>query len=184
MIHTIGDINLESLKKNHARLYYFGLGFIQLKINELERLHFYSPKLPAITEDPHNHRYGFLSRILKGKLTNHLFSIADIEDPCKAPYVLVNETCNPDIKAPSKKTYVEMSENRIETYEAGQSYVMTPSMYHRVEAQDCITYLVRTHYTSECASVALFRGKDPVCPFSKKIPEEELWSIMKEMVKT
>lgn len=34
------DINY--LKSNNKRLYYFGLGFIQLVLNKHERLHFYS----------------------------------------------------------------------------------------------------------------------------------------------
>src|SRR5271170_5939334 len=98
MITSIKDIDLKALKKNHARLYYFGLGFIQLKINEWERLHFYSAKLPPITEDIHNHRYGFLSRILKGKLGNHVFDISDVANP-DGKHLLVNESCNPEIKA-------------------------------------------------------------------------------------
>ena len=51
---------------------YFGLGFIQCKINQHERVHIYHPDLMPIVnieEEIHNHRYDFESTILMGKLT-------------------------------------------------------------------------------------------------------------------
>ncbi len=58
-------------------IHYFGLGFIQLKINFETRMHFYSPELPQITsnEDVHNHRYDFESCVLKGELEQELFHV-------------------------------------------------------------------------------------------------------------
>ena len=102
-MRTVKDIDLETLRRNHVRLYYFGLGFIQLKLDEVRRLHFYSARLPPITEDVHNHRYGFLSRVLAGRLTNRVYALGQGES-----HVLVNETCNPDIKAPARRDPVRL----------------------------------------------------------------------------
>jgi len=183
MILNLDDLDLQTLKNQKIRLYYFGLGFIQLKLNETERLHFYSSKLPPITEDIHGHRYGFLSRILKGQLTNYYHEIYNIGEP-NGTHWMVSESCNPEIKTPenNKTPCTEMLFD-VMTYYPGESYVMTPHMYHRVEAQDCITYLIRTHKAGNFAQVIISQDKIPICPFSKKIPEPELWDIIAEMIK-
>lgn len=179
MIETLDDIHLDFLRETHVRLYYFGLGFIQLKIDETSRLHFYHPELPTITEDAHNHRYGFLSRILAGQLTNSLYIPVEGDT-----HVLVNESCNPEIKAPGRREPIGLIDVDVQTYRTGQSYVMTDSLFHRVKAgpTGCVTYLVRTHHTKEFAQVILPKNATPVCPFSKKIPDDELWSMMEDML--
>ena len=177
------DIDLDELRKNYARLYYFGLGFIQLKLNDVERLHFYSSKLPVITEEPHNHRYGFLSRVLKGEITNNVWTTG-IPGEKDGNYLMVSESCNPDIKAPPVETPVFAMPMDSLTYHPGESYIMTQDMYHTVQAKECITHLIRTHKTANFAFVLREKGKPAVCPFSKKIPEGELWEIMKEMVES
>lgn len=177
MFKTLDDICIDRLKENHVRLYYFGLGFIQLKLNETWRLHFYSSELPAITEDIHNHRYDFTSRILKGQITNRLFQV----DPGDTHY-LVNESCNPDISAPPEKREVTAGNYSVETYSEGESYRMLSDWYHTVEAKNCITLLERGGYKAEFAQVVLPKDKESVCPFSKKIPEKQLWEIIRAML--
>lgn len=171
------NIDIQFLKDNHVRLYYFGLGFIQLKIDETYRLHFYSSELPPITEDIHNHRYGFQSRILKGSLTNYLYSIADGSD-----FIMTNESCNPDIEAPSEKRLCDAALAGKVTYEAGKQYYMDHGDFHRVEADNCVTLLVRTDYKKGFAQVVTPANKESVCPFSKQIPEERLWKIIEKMI--
>ena len=192
MIQNLQDLKIENLKGDCARLYYFGLGFIQLKLNEIERLHFYSPRIPAITEDVHNHRYGFISRILKGQLVNHLYRVdqypQSFEDSAQKPildYTVNNESCNPEIKTPRLSIPATALLENITTYIEGQSYVMTPTMFHRVETNGpTITHLIRGHKVSEMAQVVLPKYATPVCPFSQKIPENELWEIIEEMIKS
>lgn len=181
MFSSIQDINIKSLKDNHVRLYYFGLGFIQLKINDVWRLHFYSPKLPVITEDIHNHRYGFLSKVLKGSLTNHVVELdyTDSDD-----HKILSVSCDEKFKAPTDESYVGIKSITTDTYTVGQGYVMTPDMFHRTTANNCITMLMRTHRSKDFANVVLPRNETPVCPFSKKIEEEQLWSMIEEMLVT
>jgi len=172
------DIDVGLLKDNHVRLYYFGLGFIQLKVDDRLRLHFYSPELPTITEDVHNHRYDFDARILKGKITNFTFDILEGET-----HQINNESCNPDIEAPSETKLCNITLADQETYTTGQVYKMKHQDFHRVEATDCITLLSRSSYKKEFAQVITPVGKKSVCPFSKQIPEDKLWSIIEDMVK-
>lgn len=171
------DIDLGYIKTNNVRLYYFGLGFIQLKLNDTFRLHFYSEELPPITEDIHNHRYDFTSQILKGNITNYIYSISNGSD-----YLITNESCNPDIQAPPEKKFCNAALAAQKTFSQGDKYSVTHDEFHRVEAANCITLLSRGGYKKEFAQVVYPTAQDPVCPFSKKIPDGELWRIIEEML--
>ncbi len=171
------DLDLYSLRG--CKLHYFGLGFIQIKLNDTERLHFYDPRLPGITglEEVHDHRYGFISYILKGSLTNRLYGL-NLSDT----HVVSSVSCDPQVSAPLDSRRTGLVEYAVHTYTEGQSYVMTADMYHRVEAVSCISYLTRTHKTKEFARVIRPERAPVVCPFSKQVPEEELWEIVGEML--
>lgn len=179
MFSRISQINLSELRKNYARLYYFGLGFIQLKIDETWRLHFYSPSLPSITEDIHNHRYDFTSRILKGTFTNRLYQVID---DAAGSYLKTNESCNPDISAPSLNVSCEALPYEESIYSTGHRYTMQHDQFHTVEGESCITLLERGPYKKEFAQVVVPRDKPSVCPFSKKVEDEELWKLMEQML--
>ena len=174
MFRSAEDIDIDWLQNNHSRIYYFGLGFVQLKIDETWRLHFYTPELPAITEGIHNHRYNFTSRVLSGMIVNRRYDIVD-----GTTHILSNESCNPDIEAPGivQPCGVELiAADVIKTWE---SYSMLDTVFHSVEARRCITLLERGPYAKEFAQVVTPVDKEAVCPFSKKVSDNELWSIIR-----
>lgn len=178
-IETLSDIDLDLLRSNHQRVYYFGLGFIQLKINEVERLHFYSPELPVITEDIHDHRYSFTSKVLKGILKNKRWWVG-IGDS----HVLRYENCSPN-KVSLPEEYCVAGFEATEVSEAGtpkDTYTMELDEFHQVEAVGAVTYLRRGLVEKALASIVTEKGKASVCPFSKKIPEDELWKMMARML--
>jgi len=170
-------LDLPTLQTNHTRLYYFGLGFIQLKIDEQYRVHFYSPKIPPIVDDIHNHRYDFESTILMGTLTNTLWGVKEGDT-----HIRRSESCNPDIKSEKieKKCAVEFISKTI--YTAGQTYKMSESEFHQVSANNCITFLKRGPMLKKCADIIAPKDTQPVCPFSRRVQEENLWVIIKEML--
>lgn len=53
MFNSLKDVDIDYLKKNHDRLYFFGFGFIQLKIDDTYQLHFYNKALLSVNEDVH-----------------------------------------------------------------------------------------------------------------------------------
>ena len=176
--NLLGDWqDIDWLKQNHERLYYFGLGFIQLKINDTYRLHFYSPELPPIVEDIHNHRYDFVSTVIKGQITNHVYAVLAHPDMVET-HIMRNESCNPDIDAPQSEAPCSIKLISSSTIFQGGSYEMKEHMFHRVEANYCVTLLRRGPYTKEFAQVITPADKTPVCPFSQKIPEPRLWEII------
>lgn len=172
------DIDLDLLKHNHVRLYWYGLGFIQLKISHWHRLHFYTDGLglDAINDDIHNHRYPFKSRILKGKLTASYWTWFD-PDEKPATHILKNESCNPSVKdtAPPIPCTVHLMHSS--EYLEGARYYLDEHTYHQVTL-DCETEV----YPKSVAQVITPIGVEPICPFSKTLPEEELWRLMAKML--
>jgi hypothetical protein len=175
--NKIESLNYDWLRKNHERLYYFGLGFIQLKINEKYRLHFYTDKLDLNTDSIHNHRYDFNSKILKGSFNNKIFKLTNGKT-----HLMENESCNENIDAPkdTKECGIELVSDC--TYNEGDTYFMSFKDMHQVYSKYAITLLDRSNYKQEYAQVITPIGEKANCPFSLKVNEEKLWAIIKEMI--
>lgn len=171
--------DIDWLKKNHQMIHYFGLGFIQLKIDDRFRMHFYTQELPAIIsdEDVHNHRYNFESRILRGEFRQSLYHVVDGNS-----HVLEQESCQEGYKPETPGKPCSIIEASAHIYEAGSLYFMHHSTFHRVSATSCITLLERYSYEKPLAEVIRPVGAEKVCPFSKKVDESELWDIAERML--
>lgn len=163
---------------------YFGLGFIQCKINQYERIHVYHPDLTPIInieEEIHNHRYDFLSTILLGNITNKKYDFIISENPT---HFLQNESCNENIKPVHQENMyghiLLTSENIVKE---GESYFMNYNEFHTFETSKCITYLKRSDYKQELAQVVRPIGSNVACPFSKKLSQEQCWSIIDDCLK-
>lgn len=171
------DINF--LKQNCTRLYWFGLGFIQIKINDVYRVHIYTDKLPRTSniEEIHNHRYHFVSRILKGTLEQTLYDVVKDE---KGENILTQETCNPHTKKAFPEFRVTVNEMGRQTFAKGSEYYIDQMQFHRVYSKDAITLLCRSIVQRSEADVVYHEDLSPVCPFSVKVTEAELWKIVEE----
>ncbi len=183
MYKNINEIKIEDLKKNYQMIHYFGLGFIQLKLSDTYRLHFYTDRINKILdeEEVHNHRYDFTSYVLKGKFNMKLFKTIEGNE-----FTIDDEDCQnhdgQEIVTDKKvETYgiQKISENN---YSAGDSYWLEKDTFHRVKGDECITLLERGEVAKKYAQVLTPINKSKVCPFSKKIEEEELWKIVEEML--
>ncbi len=173
-------LDVKWLKANHQMIHYFGLGFIQLKIDQKHRMHFYTGELPAIVseEDIHNHRYDFTSRVLMGVLEQEFFAITDGDT-----HVLEKESCKEGVCADTdgKTCGVTLLTTQI-THGPRSSYTVDHRTFHRVRGTNCITLLERGEYKKELAEVVRPVGGPKVCPFSLKVPESELWDIVEDML--
>ena len=180
------EVSLDELKKEAELIHYFGLGFIQVKLTDYTRMHFYTAALPPIIpeEDIHDHRYDFASRILHGTLRQEIFALAEGDS-----HILEEETCLPAGRvvsegAPPMRKGVLCGIKKIheQEFKKGSSYIIDHDTFHRISASDAITFIKRSDYKKELARVAHERGEQKVCPFSKKIPEKELWEIVETML--
>ena len=172
-------LNIDYVRDNNVRLYYFGLGFIQVVFNQYNRVHYYNPELGVITDSIHNHRYNFESTILKGELLEQTFRLVEGNT-----HILENESCGRDIKLPYKPTIetgvVETTNNR---YIEGSVYHRPYNEFHRVEAIGrTITHLKRSDIILDYAQVLISKREGKVCPFSKKYEEDYLYQIIEDTI--
>jgi len=172
-------LDLEWLKTHSNLIHFFGLGFVQIKINDLERLHFYHPDFKGFVEEPHDHRYHFISNVLKGSIKNTIWKIADHGEPAIVKY----ESCKKQkIVVPNPyKSYRERIGDF--TVNEGSSYFMDENTFHQVSRQEeksCITYLTRGKPTKDFARILSIPSATEPCPFSQNLPNDELWQIVKE----
>ena len=162
---------------------FFGLGFVQCKINEKERIHFYHPSLVPtvnIVEEIHNHRYDFVSKILKGTLNNKMYHFL----PGKQTHYKQSESCNETVKIednPKELGYISLFSYEI--HQGGQTYSLHNSNFHTIETSLCVTHLRRTPYKKEFANAIRPLQAVEVCPFSKKMSEADCWDSIKECLK-
>ncbi len=172
-------LNIEYLKKNHKRIYYFGLGFIQVILNDSERIHFYTDELPTTNEDIHTHRYNFISTILKGEFRNIKYRLIDGKT-----HILKNESCSLEREITNNiNIEVGIEVTDISDYKEGDSYNMFYNELHSVSYKDnTITFLKRSDIITDYAQVVFRKNVEEVCPFSTKIDEDRLWDIIKRII--
>src|SRR6185437_9028781 len=142
-IDTVFPMKVDWLRDNSELVHYFGLGFIQLKLNKEYRLHFYTPELPPIVpeEDVHNHRYDFTSMVLKGIFAQEVYEVLSNENT----HIMEEESCNPDVKCESAGIPCGVKLASRQTYYPGSKYWIDHDIFHRVVNEgECITLLRRT----------------------------------------
>lgn len=166
-------------KYNYPFIHFFGLGFIQVKISDTRRYHFYTNKIPKYVEHPHNHRYSFQSEILCGNLNEVLY-----EPTIGDTHFMSTSNCLPkDSNALDIRIPVSLIQKNIFTHKTGDTYARIPTDIHTVDAtEDTITFLTKTSEPIFKEAFFIYEKNDePLCPFSKKYDEKELWDIVKEM---
>lgn len=181
-------LDIDYLKKNNSRMYYFGLGFVQVVLNQQERVHFYSnifnehPK----TEGLHNHRYNFNSTILKGHFQESRAKLILGDD-----YLLTNVSCGqnkellykPSIEVGIK--YCDMPNGKLTMdYYEEDSYNVFYNEFHEVDfLGNTITYLKRSDIITDFAQVIQKKSVPLICPFAVKYSDKDLWEIVDDVIK-
>lgn len=179
MIKSLKDIDINYLKKHNRMIHFFGLGFIQIKISDEQRIHFYTDKLKSITDSPHNHRYDFRSKTLKGSITHFFYK----EVPGNS-WVISKENCQKDQPSIAQKTRVcDLKLLNKKIIKNGEEIFLNHKELHSVYSNNCITLINRSYYKKEFADVATKIGEPKICPFSIKVEEELLWDIVEEMLR-
>ena len=173
-------------KKYGSDPYWFGLGFIQLKLSDTERMHFWCPEIPSPErEEIHNHRYDFTSTVLAGELKHdvyHLDATISATAPdqiwAEAEWEIFETNC-----APGKEGTVESVTPCLITnvgkfnLKAGSTYEFPHDSFHTtVDTKFAITHLTRVlPKPLEYASVIKKRGTPTTCPFKDKMDKKVCW---------
>lgn len=177
-------LDIDWLRTNHTLIHYFGLGFIQVKLGPSERMHFYVPGLEPIVprEDVHNHRYDFDSSIMRGSLTQELYSFVPSRWPFGplGDHMIEEVSCEEGAERRTLSGTFDVALSSMHTYLEGSSYFISHDQFHRVTPgnRGCITLVRRSGYRKPLAQVIKPVGGPSVCPFARKIPEDELWELV------
>ncbi len=176
-------LDIDWLWLNKQMVHYFGLGFIQLKLNQTERVHFYSQELMKTVgdEDVHNHRYNFVSEILKGSFSQKIFDVS--ENHHNYTHYLRQESCQENLNNQNSPVPVNIELIFEQTLRQGEKYFMDHNTFHSVESLDAVTFLTRGEYKKTLADVATPKGQDTVCPFSIKLSQEEIFDHIREIIR-
>lgn len=174
-------LDIDWLKSHDVEPAYFGLGFIQLKIKRNSRLHFYHNDLPVLVEEPHTHRYNFISYVLQGTFHQSLYRFKECP---VGEYDFTNVSCDPNVKVDDEVSIPGELEWTMDIeHAAGTHYKIGMNQLHTVKAKDnCITYLVRNEPEIDFPFVVRKRDEPIVCPFSKPISADHCWEMIEEML--
>lgn len=174
-------LDIDHLRSFEVEPAYFGLGFIQLKIKRNSRVHFYHDDLPVLTEEPHDHRYRFISYIMQGTFNQTLYQF---DQQPSGTHEMTWEDCREgDTSGAPKPVLGSLRELFSGEYQAGDFYEIEADTLHTVSARDnAITYLVRQDPSKDYAGVVRELGAEKVCPFSEPIPVDRCWEMIEDML--
>ena len=172
---------IDYLKKNYTTIQYFGLGFVQIKLNSSERMHFWHPDFDRPMESIHNHRYNFKSTVLYGRLDaeEYMFNRSDSGD-----YEMFITDCSPmNEGTPIILGRGDVELTKLTSLVAGSEYWLHHDTLHRVSANYCVTLLFRNIPQKKSAQVVQKKDLPIECPFSHNLPENELWEIVDDCLR-
>ena len=181
-------LNFDRLQASGLEPHYFGLGFIQLKINPSQRLHFWVPQWPAIAgahTELHDHRYDFASTVLQGRVVQDVYAAGVLHnDPFEGCMELIEVNCKPGNEdTPQIKGYVQPQHLVHHEVQTGQTYRMGHDAFHRAwSVGPTVTLLERGAVIKDVARVLRPVGTPFTCPFSIPISTEACWEQIKTML--
>lgn len=181
----------EFLDAKREEPYYFGLGFIKVRLDHIRSMNFYDPELGAELpeEEVHDHRYDFTSQILGGSLTNQMWDVTPLPLASAAPDAdgeLWWVSCRP---GQQDVLYCEAGSTPMNTISMtrGSWYTMKNYQFHAVRPgpDGCITGLRRTSpILHENARVLRPIGGAKVCPYARRIDSAELYTRIEKLYGT
>lgn len=181
--------SLSDLRRSGAVPNYFGLGFIQLKLDDARRIHFWTPDWPVIPGNDteiHNHRYGFSSTILMGALDQVIYTVGKIhQDPIEGTMEMVEVSCQPGkADEPAFIGYVFPEARVVHRSKRGEGYAISPDEFHvATPVGNTINQVIRGPVVSEYARVIRPVGSVSTCPFSIEKSVDECWERIAEMLR-
>lgn len=176
------------LQKNHSEKYMFGLGFIQVKVDETTRYHFYHPELEALIqeEEAHDHRYDFKSEVLKGCLRQEIYDVRLLPGAStdKCIWSVKEVSCDPLNPANEESVACKMNTSMVIACSADSDYKINRNTFHRVlpTREPTVTKLTRGAVVKDFARVLRKTRTEEVCPFSPNMTDEELWGWVRRIV--
>jgi len=175
-------LNIDWLRETGAEPSWFGLGFIQLKLNSVERMHFWHPSLtPDVTEEEiHDHRYNFTSTILKGEMHHETWNFIP---SAFGSWVMCEVSCDPAEPVVDPR---QITGGAVLTgtywFREGSRYMFPKGEFHRTKTEQCVSLLRREEPEAPFARVIRRKHDPEICPFSNPKDPEYLWGVIAELL--
>lgn len=162
------DNLLDYLRANCKSIENYGLGFIQVKFEDIN-YNFYHKDLPEFSnyDSPHNHQRDFVSEVIKGEVREILFKVSDGDDVAYCG-------CGEESGDTLKYSY-EVDSTKV--YRQGDLYLRKKEDFHSVDVEHGTVTKVVKYGESDTAWVL----SDKVDSKIQKIDEEVLWAMVKEV---
>ncbi|HYD87132.1 MAG TPA: hypothetical protein VEA80_06645 [Vitreimonas sp.] len=167
-----------------------GLGFLQVKLGGKQRLHVWHPALPRRAcfahSAIHNHRFGFVSRVLVGEQINHAVAVERNDDATHIAYLHEGARTkfgNRPWIADRRVRVREIDPTRVLP---GAEYHMAPYAFHWTEPGGdgrVATLMTKTSEGEHGAHSLCAVGVEPDADFDRKQwSAEALWEIVIEVL--
>lgn len=165
-----------------------GLGFIQVILGGNMRLHVWHPDLPRRDcfehSAIHNHRFSFVSKVLKGTQMNQRCDI-EIVKPGTGSHVLISHN-GPRSAKGGRESYpvadVNVIPRELERYEAGAEYFVPEMEYHHTPCTGIVVTLMRKINETQLHANSVCRaGVEFHYDFDRfQLPQEKLLKYVAE----
>jgi hypothetical protein len=162
-----------------------GLGFLQVRLERGQRLHVWHPDLPRRAcfrhSQIHDHRFGFVSRVLVGEQINHVYRVVE-GAPTHMSYLHEGKRTRF-----GNRPWLPDGEVRIErayggAVPPGGEYEMRPYDYHSTEPGGdgrVATLMTKTSEGARGAHSLCDLGIEPDADFDRKQwPTPRLWGVV------
>jgi hypothetical protein len=160
----------------------FFLNFIQLKLDDQFRMHFWHDALPGFAgeEELHDHRYDFRSRVLVGQTTHEEWYFTEDHD---GSMEIIEKSCQPGNELPPRRVALgEVRKGGTYTMVQGSEYHFPHDRYHRIETKRCVTLLERGEVVKDVARIIKKVGDPDFCPFEQQIAPDILWDHIEDLL--
>tara|TARA_B100000902_G_scaffold308041_1_gene297042 strand:- start:77 stop:622 length:546 start_codon:yes stop_codon:yes gene_type:complete len=160
-----------------------GLGFVWI-MNGEDRYNFYHPELlPIGVQQYHNHRYSFVSTILKGKFCNRRAELVEGNKELWAIDCVGEQSKLKGGESVKLDNGVDIFEGEVEYLNEGDSYYMNQNEYHIAWAETpAITHLEQMGEPIQGLGV-YHRYDYHHCPIADfKLPHHLCWEIIEEII--
>lgn len=185
------------MKETEEQITLHGLGFLQIKLHGNQRMHVWHPGLPRrkcfMDSAIHDHRFGFVSRVIVGSITDNRWRAARVRPFCKT----INTSLDTHIGylhegertrfgnrpwIPDLLLTLEYSHGY--AADAGDEYTVEPYVYHSSEPRDMTATIMKKtcEYSAGAHSLCAI-GTTPDVDFDRKQwPEERMWEVVREVL--
>ncbi len=172
-------LDLDYLRTLENQPTFFGLGFVQLKVDDQQRLHFWHPetRTPDYDEEWHDHRYSFSSQVLVGSLTNE---IAYGEMNKKGDHEVWEVCCkgNGAERVGSGNIHYQ---TRMVT-EVGQVYFLDRDAMHKSHSEKAMTMQTRHLKNQKLKARIMTKEYNSPNPFDLSMPVSRIWDIIDDVI--